>query len=122
MANHLYCGAKVVGGHQEALTFLEKNKDDFNIRKIKRNADLLLLAQCCKAESRGAEIKFASWSRSRNNELWPEPEPQFGLRLREARVGAERNTFGSTTLLLTSKLLLIEAVPHKFFSSLACNF
>lgn len=36
VANHLYCGAKVVGGHVEALNFLEKNKDDFKIRKIKR--------------------------------------------------------------------------------------
>jgi hypothetical protein len=36
VANHLYCGAKVVGGHEEALSFLEKNKDDFKIRKIKR--------------------------------------------------------------------------------------
>jgi hypothetical protein len=37
VANHLYCGAKVVGGHQEALNFLENNKDDFKIRKFKRN-------------------------------------------------------------------------------------
>jgi hypothetical protein len=37
VANHLYCGAKVVGGHEEALAFLDKNKDDFKIRKIKRN-------------------------------------------------------------------------------------
>jgi hypothetical protein len=52
VANHLYCGAKVVGGHQEALTFLEKNKDDFNIRKIKRNAFLLPLNSVVKPRSR----------------------------------------------------------------------
>jgi hypothetical protein len=53
VANHLYCGAKVVGGHQEALTFLEKNKDDFNIRKIKRNAFLLLLTSVVKLRAEG---------------------------------------------------------------------
>jgi len=36
VANHLYCGAKVVAGHVEALDFLEKNKDDFHIRRCKR--------------------------------------------------------------------------------------
>ena len=36
MANHLYCGAKVVGGHEPALKFLEDNKTDFKIRKTKR--------------------------------------------------------------------------------------
>jgi hypothetical protein len=72
VANHLYCGAKVVGGHQEALTVLEKNKDDFNIRKIKRNAFLLLLTQCCEAaaETRGAEITNGGLIRSRNSDLW----------------------------------------------------
>ncbi len=98
MANHLYCGAKVVGGHQEALTFLEKNKDDFNIRKIKRNAFLLLHAQCCKAgaEIRGAEIKWppgagAEITNCRNSDL----------QLRGVGAGAERNDFGSITPLLT---------------------
>ena len=38
MANHLYCGAKVVGGHEPALKFLEDNKTDFKIRKTKRLA------------------------------------------------------------------------------------
>jgi len=32
VANHLYCGAKVVGGHDAALEFLDNNKQDFNIR------------------------------------------------------------------------------------------
>jgi len=36
VANHLYCGAKVVGGHDAALEFLDNNKQDFNIRKMKR--------------------------------------------------------------------------------------
>merc|ERR1719369_1711181 len=36
IANHLYCGAKVVAGHVEALEFLDKNKQDFRIRKTKR--------------------------------------------------------------------------------------
>jgi len=36
IANHLYCGAKVVAGNVEALDFLEKNKDDFKIRRCKR--------------------------------------------------------------------------------------
>ena len=34
--NHLYCGAKVVGGHELALQFLEQNKADFKIRKTMR--------------------------------------------------------------------------------------
>jgi len=38
VANHLYCGAKVVGGHEPALKFLEDNKMDFKIRKTKRLA------------------------------------------------------------------------------------
>ena len=38
MANHLYCGAKVVGGHESALKFLEENKADFKIRRTKRLA------------------------------------------------------------------------------------
>lgn len=38
VANHLYCGAKVVGGHEPALKFLEDNKTDFKIRKTKRLA------------------------------------------------------------------------------------
>jgi len=36
IANHLYCGAKVIGGHEPALEFLEKNKADFKIRRTKR--------------------------------------------------------------------------------------
>jgi len=36
VANHLYCGAKVVGGHELALQFLEQNKKDFKIRKTMR--------------------------------------------------------------------------------------
>lgn len=36
IANHLYCGAKVIGGHEEALQFLEQNKADFKIRKSVR--------------------------------------------------------------------------------------
>jgi len=36
VANHLYCGAKVVGGHEKALEFLETNKKDFKIRSTKR--------------------------------------------------------------------------------------
>ena len=36
VANHLYCGAKVVGGHELALQFLEQNKQDFKIRKTMR--------------------------------------------------------------------------------------
>ena len=38
VANHLYCGAKVVGGHEHALKFLEANKTDFKIRRTKRLA------------------------------------------------------------------------------------
>lgn len=38
VANHLYCGAKVVGGHEPALKFLEDNKSDFKIRRTKRLA------------------------------------------------------------------------------------
>lgn len=36
VANHLYCGAKVIGGHDKALEFLETNKKDFKIRATKR--------------------------------------------------------------------------------------
>jgi len=36
VANHLYCGAKVVAGHQQAITFIEKNYADFGIRRTKR--------------------------------------------------------------------------------------
>ena len=36
VANHLYCGAKVVAGHTVALNFLEQNKADFKIRKTSR--------------------------------------------------------------------------------------
>ena len=36
VANHLYCGAKVIGGHTEALKFLEQNKSDFKIRRTTR--------------------------------------------------------------------------------------
>ena len=46
VANHLYCGAKVVGGHEEALAFLEQNKDDFKIRKIRRKISKILSWQC----------------------------------------------------------------------------
>ncbi len=70
VANHLYCGAKVVGGHQEALTFLEKNKDDFNIRKIKRNAFLLLRTSVVKP--RAEEPKL-------NCLLEPEPKLRIAL-------------------------------------------
>ena len=34
VANHLYCGAKVLGGHTLALNFIAENKSDFKIRKI----------------------------------------------------------------------------------------
>ena len=36
VANHLYTGAKVLAGHNEALDFIEANKKDFGIRKCKR--------------------------------------------------------------------------------------
>jgi len=36
VANHLYYGAKVIGGNVEALDFLEENKKDFHIRRTKR--------------------------------------------------------------------------------------
>ena len=36
VANHLYCGAKVVAGHKAALNFLEENKADFKIRKTSK--------------------------------------------------------------------------------------
>ena len=36
VANHLYCGAKVVGGHEMALRFLESNKADFKLRRTTR--------------------------------------------------------------------------------------
>ena len=36
IANHLYCGAKVIGGHEPALKFLEQNKADFKIKKTSR--------------------------------------------------------------------------------------
>ena len=36
MANHLYCGAKVLGGHTLALQFIEENRKDFNIRRTAR--------------------------------------------------------------------------------------
>jgi len=36
VANHLYCGAKVVAGNVEALDFLVQNKKDFNIKRTKR--------------------------------------------------------------------------------------
>ena len=35
-ANHLYVGGKVLGGHMEALDFIEANKKDFAIRKCKK--------------------------------------------------------------------------------------
>ena len=36
VANHLYCGAKVLGGHTLALKFIEENKSDFKIRKVSK--------------------------------------------------------------------------------------
>ena len=36
IANHLYAGAKTLAGHEQALRFIESNKNDFGIRKIKR--------------------------------------------------------------------------------------
>lgn len=36
VANHLYCGAKVVAGHEQAIQFIEKNYADFGIRRTKR--------------------------------------------------------------------------------------
>merc|ERR1719397_251993 len=36
VANHLYCGAKVLGGHTLALQFIEENRKDFNIRRTAR--------------------------------------------------------------------------------------
>jgi len=36
IANHLYCGGKVIGGNMEALDFIEQNKSDFKIRRTKR--------------------------------------------------------------------------------------
>jgi len=36
IANHLYCGAKVVGGHEKCLQFLETNKSDFKIKGTRR--------------------------------------------------------------------------------------
>eukprot|EP00092_Neocalanus_flemingeri_P012969 GFUD01013973.1.p1 GENE.GFUD01013973.1~~GFUD01013973.1.p1 ORF type:complete len:397 (+),score=87.30 GFUD01013973.1:57-1247(+) len=36
VANHLYAGAKVLGGHELALQFIEQNKADFKIRKTMR--------------------------------------------------------------------------------------
>lgn len=38
ISNHLFPHAKVVGGHQKALEFLEKNGRDFGIKKTKRLA------------------------------------------------------------------------------------
>jgi len=35
IANHLYAGAKVIAGHQEALAFIQQNQRDFGIRKSK---------------------------------------------------------------------------------------
>lgn len=35
IANHLYCGAKVIAGHKEALQFIQHNARDFNIKKTK---------------------------------------------------------------------------------------
>lgn len=36
IANHLYVGGKVIAGHEQALQFLEKNKEDFKIRRTIR--------------------------------------------------------------------------------------
>lgn len=38
VANHLFPHAKVIGGHQTALEFIEQNGKDFGIRKMKRLA------------------------------------------------------------------------------------
>ena len=35
VANHLYTNAKVIGGHEVALQFLEDNKEDFKIRRTR---------------------------------------------------------------------------------------
>ena len=35
VANHLYTNAKVIGGHEVALQFLENNKEDFKIRRTR---------------------------------------------------------------------------------------
>lgn len=34
-ANYLYSGAKTLAGHEQALRFVEENKNDFGIRKVK---------------------------------------------------------------------------------------
>ena len=34
-ANYLYAGAKTIAGHEQALRFVEENKKDFGIRKVK---------------------------------------------------------------------------------------
>ena len=36
IANHLYAGSKTIAGHSAALQFIEENKNDFGIRKVKR--------------------------------------------------------------------------------------
>jgi len=38
VANFLYAGAKVLAGHDACLTFVEENKADFGIRRVKRLA------------------------------------------------------------------------------------
>ncbi len=36
IATYLYAGAKVIAGHKEALDFIDANKKDFGIRRVKR--------------------------------------------------------------------------------------
>jgi [acyl-carrier-protein] S-malonyltransferase len=36
IANHLYAGAKVLAGNMECLQFVERNKSDFGIRRVKK--------------------------------------------------------------------------------------
>ena len=35
IANHLYAGSKTLAGHSQALKFIEENKSDFGIKKVK---------------------------------------------------------------------------------------
>ena len=36
IANHLYAGSKTLAGHTQALQFIEENKSDFGIKRVKR--------------------------------------------------------------------------------------
>lgn len=38
VANYLYAGCRVVGGNREALEFLELNRDEFKLKRVKRLA------------------------------------------------------------------------------------